>query len=38
MTTNMQNTVIIEGKHLSEELKSSKNRLIKMLSSKCLKT
>ena len=25
------------GKHLSEELKSSKKRLIKILSSKCLK-
>ena len=38
MTTNMRNTVIFEGKHLSEELKSSKKRLIMMLSLKCLKT
>ena len=38
MTTDMQNTVIFEGKHLSEELKSSKKRLIMMLSLKCLKT
>ena len=38
MTTNMQNTVIFEGKHISEELKSSKKRLIMMLSLKCLKT
>ena len=30
MTTNMRNMVIFEGKHLSEGLKSSKKRLIKM--------
>ena len=38
MTTNMPNTVIFEGKHLSEESKSSKKRLIRTLSLKCLKT
>ena len=38
MTTNMRNTVIFEGKHLSEESKSSKKRLIRTLSLKCLKT
>ena len=32
MTKNMQNIVIFEWKHLSEELKSSKKRLIMMLS------
>ena len=38
MTTNMPNTVIFEGKHLSEESKSNKKRLIRTLSLKCLKT
>ena len=31
MTTNIRNTAIFEGKHFSEELKSTKKRLIMIL-------